>query len=123
MSDLELLALELDSYASDPSLFIDGCIVTRDEADAGKTKPMPKKDYLYLIDRRFVEAPVLAMPKSRRMLVTWRLWPCTCGTACFIPTRRYSSRAKRPRTALICWAMSGFYSCTGICRSGMPGRR
>jgi len=70
--ELELL-LEWDCWAACPSQFIDDCIVTRDEADGGKVKRMPAKDYLRLIDERFLSCQVLAIPKSRRMMVTWRL--------------------------------------------------
>lgn len=95
LSDLELAALELDSFASDPSLFIDGCIVTRDEADEGKIKPMPRKEYLYLIDRRFVQAPVLAIPKSRRMLVTWRLLALHLWHGLFHPNQTIFIQSKK----------------------------
>ncbi|MDR3564778.1 MAG: hypothetical protein P4N59_25565 [Negativicutes bacterium] len=95
LSDLELLALEVDSYAGDPSLFIDQCIVTRDEADAGRIKPMPRKDYLYLIDRRFSECPVLAIPKSRRMLVTWRLLALHLWHGLFQPNQTIFIQSKK----------------------------
>ena len=60
-------------WGENPTKFIDECIVTRDEANAGVVAPMPKKDYLDRIDQAFLEYPVLVIPKSRRMMITWRL--------------------------------------------------
>jgi hypothetical protein len=74
--EAELLQLlEWESWSKDPSPFMDDCIITRDEADDGEVseKRMPKKEYLYHVDKCFVQYPILAIPKSRRMLMTWRL--------------------------------------------------
>ena len=68
-----LQLLEWREWRRSPSSFIKDCIVTRDEADSGLVKPMPEKEYLHHIDKCFVEYPILAIPKSRRMIVTWRL--------------------------------------------------
>lgn len=65
--------LEWQEWQRNPSQFIDDCILTRDEADEGKVKPFPKLEYLYHVDRCFVKYRILAIPKSRRMLMTWRL--------------------------------------------------
>lgn len=65
--------LEWQEWANNPSQFIDDCIVTRDEADKGLVKPFPPKEYLYRIDQLFVQEKILCIPKSRRMMMTWRI--------------------------------------------------
>ncbi|MBP2651945.1 MAG: hypothetical protein H6Q74_2770 [Firmicutes bacterium] len=66
-------ALMIEAWANKPAKFIDECIVTRDEADEGRVKPFPKLEYLYCVDKCFTQYNILAIPKSRRMLMTWRL--------------------------------------------------
>lgn len=69
----ELIQLmEWQLWQQDISSFIDDCIWTRDEADAGKVKRFPKLDYLYRIDQLSQDEKILCVPKSRRMMMTWR---------------------------------------------------
>ncbi len=70
--ELKLL-LEWQAWRNNRSQWIDECCLTRDEADGGKTKPFPHKDYLHMLDRAYETYPILAVPKSRRMIVTWRI--------------------------------------------------
>lgn len=93
---LELkILLEWQQWAGDPSQWIDDCIVTRDEADEGMIKPFPKKDYLYLVDQRFQTESILAIPKSRRMLMTWRLLALNLHEAIFKPNRTMFVQSKK----------------------------
>lgn len=66
-------AVKHELWSRDRSLWIDTCCYTRDEADGGKTKPFPCKDYLHMLDQAYETYPILAVPKSRRMIVTWRI--------------------------------------------------
>jgi hypothetical protein len=68
-----LQLLEWKRWAKNPSQWIDDCCLTRDEADEGRVKPFPQKQYLYRVDQAFQTYTILAIPKSRRMLMTWRL--------------------------------------------------
>ena len=57
-------------WRDNPWLFILECITTIDEADK-KEKKFPDKPYLsYLVDV-WLREPLLAIPKSRRMMATW----------------------------------------------------
>lgn len=95
LSDLELLALEIDNWAADPSRFIADCVVTRDEADEGKTKPFPDLEYLRVIDERFITCPILAIPKSRRMIITWRLLALHLWWGLFRPNQHIFFQSKK----------------------------
>ncbi|KKW13333.1 MAG: hypothetical protein UY48_C0002G0024 [Candidatus Gottesmanbacteria bacterium GW2011_GWB1_49_7] len=54
--------------------FLTRQVFTRDEADPqAPIKPFPDKEYLRLLTQRWVEEKLLAVPKSRRMLVSWAL--------------------------------------------------
>lgn len=70
-------------WKRNPTLFIDECIWTRDEADAGQVKKFPQKEYLHRIDQLFISEPILAIPKSRRMMMTWRLLALVLWEALF----------------------------------------
>jgi hypothetical protein len=88
------LLLEWDVWSANPSQFIADCCLTRDEADGGKTKPFPDKDYLRLIDERFATEPILAIPKSRRMIVTWRMLALHLHHGLFIPNQAIFIQSK-----------------------------
>ncbi len=68
----ELAMLEAyRQYGEDPWLFVKECCRTKDEADGGKVKSMPDKGYLRYVTEVWREESLLAIPKSRRMLMTW----------------------------------------------------
>ncbi|MDT8900832.1 hypothetical protein [Anaeroselena agilis] len=68
----ELAVLEaFRQYGEDPWLFVTECCRTKDEADGGRIKNMPDKEYLRYVTRVWREESLLAVPKSRRMLMTW----------------------------------------------------
>ena len=58
-------------WSSDPWAFILECCWTIDEADAGKIKRFPDKEYLKHVCTVWLRENLLAVPKSRRMLLTW----------------------------------------------------
>lgn len=68
----ELAMLEAyRQYGEDPWLFVKECCRTKDEADGGKVKSVPDKGYLRYVTEVWREESLLAIPKSRRMLMTW----------------------------------------------------
>jgi hypothetical protein len=95
LTESDIKALEIENYAHSPSLFIAECVLTRDEADEGKTKPFPDKAYLKLIDERFLTCPILAIPKSRRMIVTWRLLALHLWWGLFKPNQHIFFQSKK----------------------------
>src|SRR5262249_41897719 len=54
----------------DPWAFVRDCVWTRDEVTS-RVRRYPAQDYAELLVRRWQEFPLLAVPKSRRMVVTW----------------------------------------------------
>ena len=66
-------------YGRDPWAFIRDLVWTRDEAKGGETRRYPNKDYAAHLIGRWNEKdaagdlvhPILAVPKSRRMIVSW----------------------------------------------------
>lgn len=68
----ELLSLmEIKRWRESPWDFIHDCCLTRDEADNGAVKHFPDKDYLRRICDLAEKEPLLLIPKSRRMMMTW----------------------------------------------------
>lgn len=68
----QLLSLmELKRWRENPWEFIKDCCLTVDEADNGKVKHFPDKEYLKRICELSQEEPILLIPKSRRMMMTW----------------------------------------------------
>ena len=94
--ELELkILLEWQAWANDPTQFIQECIVTRDEADEGKTKRFPDLEYLRRVDQCFIKYSILAIPKSRRMLMTWRLLALNLWEALFLSNRTQFIQSKK----------------------------
>jgi phage FluMu gp28-like protein len=60
-------------WALNPWLWIMTCCWTVDEADKGQIKRFPEKDYLGYVVDVWMRESLLAIPKSRRMLMTWLL--------------------------------------------------
>jgi hypothetical protein len=68
----ELLSLlELKRWRESPWDFIHDACLTMDEADEGKVKHFPEKEYLQRICELSQKEPILCIPKSRRMMMTW----------------------------------------------------
>jgi len=76
-----------DRYRADPWCFIVECVQTLDQI-TGQVRPMPQKEYLQTIVREWAAYPLLAVKKSRRMLVTWLF------VACYYWKARYTGGAK-----------------------------
>lgn len=78
----DLCELEWQRCSLDPSHFIDSHLKTVDTVDQeNPDKPFPFIPYLHWLDDFLLTEPMLLVPKSRRVLVTWRvaafcLWDC-----------------------------------------------
>jgi hypothetical protein len=75
-------ALAAYGAQGDPWNFIRDCVWTRDEA-TGQVRRYPDRAYAELLVRRWQEHPLLAVPKSRRMVVTWLFVACNYWLARF----------------------------------------
>jgi hypothetical protein len=72
--DTDLAKLErLNRYRNDPWEFLKECVITRDETD--KARPFKRFPcdliYLYVYVRLWQRYPKIAVPKSRRMIMSW----------------------------------------------------
>lgn len=82
-------------YGEEPWLFVKECCWTKDEADGGRVKRMPAKAYLRYVTEVWRGEPLLAVPKSRRMMMTWlflclHLWAALfqANAAVFIQSKK-----------------------------------
>lgn len=66
----QLRATNLYGPGGDPWAFVRDCVWTRDEV-TGRVRRYPDHEYAALLARRWHEHALLAVPKSRRMVVTW----------------------------------------------------
>ena len=83
--DRELaILLEYDDWAKNPWHFIRDCLWTIDEADK-KEKKFPDKPYLEYMVKVWMREPLLAVPKSRRMMATWLFLGLHLWAALFNP--------------------------------------
>ena len=66
-----LTLLETRAWKDDTWAFVRGACLTMDEADEGKVKNFPDKEYLKRICHLAENEKILCIPKSRRMMMTW----------------------------------------------------
>ena len=71
MVSLDKWKAKVAVWRVDPWQWIYDCCLTIDEADAGKVKQFPDKDYLRLVCEVWMRENLLVVPKSRRMMLTW----------------------------------------------------
>ena len=62
--------LATERYSTDPWAFVSECVSTLDQI-TGTVRRMPKKAHLEYLTRLWLQEPLLLVPKSRRMIVTW----------------------------------------------------
>lgn len=62
---------QMRAWENDPWLFIKDCCKTVDEADEGKIKSFPEKAYLKHVCDVWQRETILAIPKTRRMMLSW----------------------------------------------------
>lgn len=88
-------ALQVEIWARDPWQWMMDCVWTLDEADGGKIKRLPNKPYLQRVVEVWQSERLLAIPKSRRMLLTWVLLACHLWRAIFFPRSAIFIQSKK----------------------------
>jgi hypothetical protein len=87
-------ALAAYGAQGDPWNFIRDCIWTKDEA-TGQIRRYPDRAYAELLVRRWQSEPLLAVAKSRRMVVTWLFVACFYWLARFSPLAKIAFMARK----------------------------
>jgi hypothetical protein len=87
-------ALAAYGAQGDPWAFVRDCVFTRDEA-TGMVRRYPDRAYAELLVRRWQEHPLLAVPKSRRMVCTWLFVALNYWLARFSPLAKIAFMARK----------------------------
>jgi hypothetical protein len=87
-------ALAAYGAQGDPWAFVRDCVWTRDEA-TGMVRRYPDRAYAELLVRRWQEHPLLAVPKSRRMVCTWLFVALNYWLARFSPLAKIAFMARK----------------------------
>jgi Mu-like prophage FluMu protein gp28 len=95
VTDAQLAASVVEKWARDPWAFIRDACLTRDEADAGAVKRFPDLPYLAHVCRVWQRYPMLAVPKSRRMMLTWIMLALHLHLALFTPNSAVFIQSKK----------------------------
>jgi len=89
-------ALQIEVWAKKPWRWIRDCCVTQDEADSSSpVKPFPDKEYLRYITGVWQGSSLLAIPKSRRMMLTWLMLALHLHKALFFPRSAIFIQSKK----------------------------
>jgi hypothetical protein len=94
LNELEILE-QIDFWANHPWEFIRDNMLTIDEADSGKTKAFPDLDYLRKVCETWQTHKLLAVPKSRRMMLTWIMLALHLHLALFNPNAAIFVQSKK----------------------------
>ena len=86
---------KMKAWSADPWQFIKDCCWTIDEADEGKIKRFPDKEYLRIVCEVWQRENLLAIPKSRRMLLTWVMLALHLWAALFRPRSAIFIQSKK----------------------------
>ncbi|GHV45876.1 hypothetical protein FACS1894204_06260 [Synergistales bacterium] len=95
MNDKQLAARAIDKWARSPWAFVRDACVTIDEADEGKVKRFPDLPYLRHICEVWSANRMLAIPKSRRMMLTWLMVALHLHLALFTPRSAIFVQSKK----------------------------
>jgi phage FluMu gp28-like protein len=95
LEEHELKLILVDDWANNPWHFIRDTCITIDEADDGKTKAFPDLDYLRIVCEQWQENKLLAVPKSRRMMLTWVMLALHLHLALFTPNSAIFIQSKK----------------------------
>jgi len=87
-------ALQAYGRDGDPWAFVRDAVWTRDEA-RGQTRRYPNREYAELLIRRWQAHPILAVAKSRRMVVTWLFVAANYWLARFHPFQKVAFMARK----------------------------
>lgn len=86
---------QMKLWSADPWLWIKDCCWTMDEADEGKIKRFPTKEYLQLVCTVWLRESILAIPKTRRMMLTWIMLALHLWAALFKPNSAVFVQSKK----------------------------
>lgn len=90
------LALKIEQWTRDPWRWLVECVKTQDEADErARVKRFPDKPYLEHVVRTWQREPILAIPKSRRMMATWLMVALHLHKALFFPRSAVFVQSKK----------------------------
>jgi phage FluMu gp28-like protein len=95
MNDAQLAAKVVDKWARHPWAFVRDACLTQDEADEGKIKKFPDLPYLRHICEVWQANKMLAIPKSRRMMLTWLMLALHLHMALFTPRSAIFVQSKK----------------------------
>ncbi|MDR1514836.1 MAG: hypothetical protein LBS45_04010 [Synergistaceae bacterium] len=95
MTDEQIAAKRAEQWAHDPWLFVRDACLTQDEADEGKIKRFPDLPYLRHICGVWQSHKMLAVPKSRRMMLTWLMLALHLHLALFTPRSAIFVQSKK----------------------------
>jgi phage FluMu gp28-like protein len=95
MDEAGLAARTVERWARHPWLFIRDACLTQDEADEGKVKRFPDTPYLRHICEVWQAHKMLAVPKSRRMMLTWLMIALHLHLALFTPRSAIFVQSKK----------------------------
>lgn len=95
MSDERLAARVVENWSRNPWAFIRDACVTLDEADEGNVKKFPDLPYLWHICEVWGKYRMLAIPKSRRMMLTWIMLALHLHMALFTPRSAVFVQSKK----------------------------
>lgn len=88
-------ALKIEEWANNPWLFVKECCWTMDEADEGKVKRFPDKPYLQYVCEVWLRESLLAIPKTRRMMLSWIMLALHLWEALFKPNSAIFIQSKK----------------------------
>jgi phage FluMu gp28-like protein len=86
-----------DTWSQDPWKWVKDCCYTMDEADEGKTKKFPDKEYLAYICTVWMQQNILAIPKTRRMMLSWIMLALHLWAALFHPQLAVFIQSKKEK--------------------------
>jgi phage FluMu gp28-like protein len=95
MKDAQIAAKRAELWAHNPWLFIKDACLTKDEADSGSVKRFPDLPYLRHICEVWQAHKMLAVPKSRRMMLTWLMVALHLHMALFTPRSAIFVQSKK----------------------------
>ncbi|MBP2638224.1 MAG: hypothetical protein H6Q72_4131 [Firmicutes bacterium] len=86
---------EMKVWSNSPWRWILDCCLTVDEADNGLVKRYPDKDYLRYTCEVWERENILAIPKTRRMMLTWIMLGLHLWAAVFRPNSAVFVQSKK----------------------------
>jgi hypothetical protein len=95
MTDSQLAALTVQRYKDNIWDFVRECCLTIDEARDGVTGSFPDLDYLRIVCEEWQRHKLLAVPKTRRMMLTWIMLACHLHLAIFTPNSAIFIQSKK----------------------------